>query len=213
MLQRIRRPGKSSRTTLLVAATLLAVGACGTQESSNNEVAEPRYDSEREKLLATCPAKAQDFFAWQQELAEKRGLNRPVHENDGFLEPNARIAQNYLLTLPVDQRGLVLIDSVRDRVIVQVSRGEDQALADLREKVEDPETVSVETVRWSEDDLATFARRIDTVPGSDSWGYGSDGLVRIEVPGDAEKARRKIAEVIPPCAFVVKGNVAPVRPT
>lgn len=99
---------------------------------------------------------------------------------------------------------------------MQVTRGEDEVLADLRERVEDPETLSVEIVRYSEKDLATFADRLEALPGSDSWAYGvgnANGRMEVEVPGDAERVRRRLAEIIDPCAFVVKGNVAPMRPT
>src|SRR4028119_341467 len=51
--------------------------------------AETRYAGERERLLATCLAEAQGFFAWQQELGEKEGPERPVDENDHFLFPSA----------------------------------------------------------------------------------------------------------------------------
>lgn len=215
MLRRFRKSKALARTTLLVTAILLTAVACGVQEGSGNTDPQPRYANERERLLATCPAKAQDFFAWQQELAEKRGLKRPVDENNLVLDPVASVAQNHLLTLPADQRGGVGIDSVRDRVVVQVTRGEDEVLADLREKVDDPDSVTVEVIRWSGKDLATFADRLGTLRGSDSWAYGignANGRMEIEVPGDADKARRKIAKVIDPCAFTVKGSVPPLRP-
>ena len=203
------------RVAALIVAVTTAAVACGDQEGSTDDPKpRPRYASEREKLLATCPAEAQGFFAWQQELAEQWGLRRPVDENDLVLDPVAAIAETHLLTLPADQRGEVGIDSVRDRVIVQVTRGEDAVLADLREKIEDPDTVSVETVRWSGEDLAEFADRLENIPASRSWGYGlSNGNARIEVdvPGDAGAARRRISEVIDPCAFKARGNVPPMR--
>ncbi|QIN83679.1 hypothetical protein GBA63_14335 [Rubrobacter tropicus] len=213
MLGGIARSRALGRVVLTVATILPAVSACGAGGGFDD--ADPRYASERERLLATCPARAQAFFAWQQELAEGKGLERPVDENDLVLDPTANLAQNHLLTLPDDQRGGVVIDSVRDRVIVQVTRGEDEVLADLREKIEDPETVAVETVRWSEGDLSSFARRIEDIPGSDSWGYGfgnANGRIEVDVPGDANEARRKIAGVIDPCAFTVRGNAPPMRP-
>ena len=204
------------RIAALIIAVATAAVACAAQEGSPDDPKpKPRYVDERERLLATCPADAQGFFAWQQELAEQRGLRRPVEDNDLVLDPVAAIAETHLLTLPADQRGGVGIDSVRDRVIVQVTRGEDAVLADLGEKVEDPDAVSVETVRWSGEDLAEFADRLENIPASRSWGYGSDnGNARIEVdvPGDAGAARRKISEVIHPCAFKVTGNVPPMRP-
>ena len=173
----------------------------------------PRYADERERLLATCPAKAQGFYAWQQDLAEKRGLERPVDENDLVFDPAASIAETHLLTLPTDQRGEVAIDSVRDRVIVQVTRGEEEVLAALREQVADPDSVAVETVRWSSEDLGEFADRLETVRGSNSWASGfGNANGRIEV-GDAGAARRKISKVLDPCAFTVKGNARPMRPT
>jgi hypothetical protein len=199
---------------LTVAVTTAAV-ACDAQKEGGGADPKPRYAGERERLLATCPAEAQGFFAWQQELAEQRGLRRPVDENDLVLDPVAATAETHLLTLPADQRGEVGIDSVRDRVIVQVTRGEDAVLADLREKVEDPDTVSVETVRWSGEDLAEFADRLENIPASRSWGYGlsnGDARIEVDVPGDAGEARRKISEVIHPCAFKVTGNVPPMRP-
>ena len=100
-------------------------------------------------------------------------------------------------------------------MIVQVTRGNDEVLAYLRENVEEPERITVETVRWSGEDLATFAHRLETIPGSDSWGYGLDsanGRIEVDVPGDAGKARRRISEVIDPCAFTVRGDAAPMRP-
>ena len=166
-------------------------------------------------MLATCPAKAQGFFAWQQELAEKKGLKRPVDENDDLLYPTASAAESLINALPADQRAGVLIDSVRDQVIVQVTRGEDEVLAYLRENVEEPERITVETVRWSGEDLATFAHRLETMSGSDSWGYGLDnanGRIEVDVPGDAGRARRRISEIIDPCAFTVRGAAAPMRP-
>lgn len=211
-----------ARITLLIAAILLTAVACGVQGgpgegSAVEDRSQPLYASERERLLATCPAKAQGFFAWQQELAEREGLERPVDENDDFLYPTADAAQNLINALPADQRaGGVGIDSVRDRIIVQVTYGRDELLVYLRENVEDSERITVETVRWSSEDLATFARRIEAIPGSRSWGYGSDGLdnrIAVDVTGDAGEARRKIAEVVDPCAFTVRGNVPPMRPS
>ncbi len=202
------------RIFLLAIAVPFAAVACGAE--TGRETPEPRYASEREGLLATCPAEAQGFFSWQQELAEREGLRRPVDENDLFLDPVVTIAQTHLMTLPADQRGGVGIASVRDRVVVQVTRGEDGVLADLREKVEDPATLTVETVRWSSEDLAKFADRLEKIPASRSWSYGHDnanGRIEVEVPGDAGGARRKISRVIDPCAFTVKGDVSPIRPT
>ena len=87
-----------ARIALLVAAVLLTATACGAQGSSeksseDRDSPQSRYAGERERLLATCPAKAQGFFAWQQELAEKKGLERPVDENDDFLYPTASAAE------------------------------------------------------------------------------------------------------------------------
>lgn len=214
MCRGIVRPTMLVRVAALIVAVTTAAFACGAQEGSTDDP-KPRYASERERLLATCPADAQGFFSWQQELAEQRGLRRPVDENDLVLDPIATIAETHLLTLPADQRGEVGIDSVRDRVIVQVTRGEDAVLADLREKVEDPDTVSVETVRWSGEDLAEFADRLENIPVSRFWGYGLDNgnaRIGVDVPGDAGEARRKISEVIDPCAFKVRGNAPPMRP-
>ena len=119
--------------------------------------------------------------------------------------------------LPSDQRGEVAIDSVRDRIIVQVTRGEDAMLADLREKIEDPDTVTVQTARWSGGDLANFADRLEDIRGSHSWGYGyanvnANGRTEVDVPGAAGATRHKISEVIAPCGFTVRGNAPPMRP-
>jgi hypothetical protein len=203
------------RIAALVVAVPLSAVACGAQEVSEDDGTRPRYASDRERLLATCPAKAQGFFAWQQELAEKKGLERPVDENDLVLDPAASIAQSYLLTLPADQRSEVGIDSVGDRVIVQVTRGEKEVLADLREQVDDPNSITVQTVRWSSEDLGEFANRLETIRGSNSWGYGignANGRIEVDVPGDAGAARRKISKVLDPCAFTVRGNAPPMQP-
>ena len=200
---------------LIVAVTPAAV-ACGAQEGSADAPGpQPRYASERERLLATCPAEAQGFSAWQQELADREGLERPVDENDDFLYPTADAAQSLINALPADQRAGVEIDSVRDRVIVQVTRGKSDVLAYLRENVEEPGRITVETVRWSSEDLATFANRLENIPESRSWGYGLDnanGRIEVDVPGDAGAARREISKVIDPCAFKVRGDVPPMRP-
>ncbi len=98
---------------------------------------------------------------------------------------------------------------------MQVTRGKDEVLARLREHVEEPGRVTAETVRWSEEDLATFAHRLEAIRSSDSWGYGLDnenGRIEVDVPGDAGSARCKISEVIHPCAFKVRGNLPPMRP-
>ena len=203
------------RIAALVVAVPLSVVACGAQEVSEDDATRPRYADERERLLATCPAKAQDFFAWQQDLAEREGLKRPVDENDLVLDPAASIAQNYLLTLPTDQRSEVAIDSVRDRVIVQVTRGE-EVLAALREQVDDPDSIAAETGRWSSEDLGEFADQLETIRGSKSWAYGfgnAKGRIEVDVPGDAGAARRKISKVLDPCAFTVRGNVRPMQLT
>ncbi len=39
-----------------------------------------------------------------------------------------------------------------------------------------------------------------------------DARIEVDVPSDAGEARRKIPEVIHPCAFKVTGNVPPMRP-
>ena len=202
------------RSAALVVAVPLTAVACGAQEGSGDDGTRPRYADERERLLATCPAKAQDFSAWQQDLAAKRGLKRPVDENDLFLDLAAAVAETHLLTLPADQRGEVAIDSVRDRVIVQVTRGEDEVLATLREQVEDPDSIAVETVRWSSRDLGEFATRLESIRGSNSWAYGfgnANARIEVDVPGDAGAARRKISEVLDPCALTVRGNAPPMR--
>ena len=95
------------RIAALVVAVPLSAVACAAQGEPGGADPQPRYADERERLLATCPAKAQGFSAWQQDLAERRGLKRPVDENDLVLDPAASIAETHLLTLPADQRGEV----------------------------------------------------------------------------------------------------------
>lgn len=140
---------------------------------------------------------------------------RPVVENDDSLFPTADAAQNLINALSADQRAGVPIDSVRDRVIVQVTRGDNEVLAYLRENVEEPERITTETVRWSGENLATFADRLDTLPNASSWGYGlnsANGRIEVGVPGDGGEAQRRISEVIDPCAFRVRDNVPSMRP-
>lgn len=199
---------------MLGVFTLIVI-SCRIEDSGGNGKSRASATEERQRLLAACPAKAQSFSAWRQELAEERGLSRPVYEGDAAFYPIADVAEDYLETLPAEQRGIVVIDSVRKRVIVQVTRDRGKVLTELRTRVEDPKTVTVETVRWSRGELAAFANRIDSVPGSGSWDYGYDGpddVVKVDVSGDAEGARRKISEVVAPCAFKVRGDVEPVMP-
>lgn len=90
---------------------------------------------------------------------------------------------------------------------MQVKRVEDDVLAYLREKIEQPQGITTEAVRWSGEDLATFAHRLDTLPDTGSWGYGLDnanGRTEVDVSSDTDAARRRIAEVIDPCAFTVR---------
>jgi hypothetical protein len=189
---------------LLAAATL----ACGYQEDpkTSNDSHSSGVNN-RERLLATCPAKAPDFFAWQQALAEKRGLNRPVWEDDDVLDPTARVAQDYLDTLPADQRG--------GSGSIAVTRDADRVLATLRTKVPHPDAVAVETVRWSSKHLAAFANRIEKIEGANINGIGSgnpNGRVEVYVTRDVEKAHQRIAAVVDPCAFKVIRS-APMSPS
>lgn len=203
------------RVAALIVAPTPAAFACEAREGAGPVAPRPRYAGGRARLLATCPAEAQRFIAWQQELAERVDRERPVVENDDSLFPTADAAQNLINALSADQRAWVPIDSVRDRVIVQVARGDNEVLAYLRENVEEPERITTETVRWSGENLATFADRLDTLPNASSWGYGlnsANGRIEVGVPGDAGEARRRISEVIDPCAFRVRDNVSSMRP-
>jgi hypothetical protein len=205
------------RNAFLATWAFLAITAvaCGHPDSGSGDEPRAGGTSERQRLLATCPGKAQDYDAWQQALAENRGLNRPIWEDDVVLDPTARVAQNYLETLPVNQRGGVGIDSVRNQVIVQVTGDADRVLTALRTKVSRPDAVAVETVRWSSKELAAFANRIEKIKGANINGIGSgnaNGRVEVYVTRDVENAHQRIAEVVDPCAFKVIRS-APMSPS
>ena len=51
------------RIAALVIAAPLAAVACGAREGSGDGETRTRYTDEHERLLATCPAKAQGFYA------------------------------------------------------------------------------------------------------------------------------------------------------
>ena len=82
------------RVAALIVAPTPAAFAYEAREEAGPVAPRPRYAGERERLLATCPAEAQGFVAWQQELAEREDRERPVVENDDSLFPTADAAQN-----------------------------------------------------------------------------------------------------------------------
>ena len=101
-------------------------------------------------------------------------------------------------------------------MVFQVTHGADEVLAKLRARMEpsDQSMVAVETVRWSTKELQTFRGQIESMPNLGLTGIyedGSNGLVEVWVAGDAEEARRRIAEVVDPCAFKVEGNHPPLE--
>ncbi len=96
---------------------------------------------------------------------------------------------------------------------MQVTSGEDEVLAHLREHVEEPGRITAETVRWSGEDLASFAHRLETIRSSDSWGYGLDnanGRIEVDVPGDVGAAQDLRGN--PPVRLQSQGNVPFMRP-
>ena len=108
------------------------------------------------------------------------------------------------------------MDYANNRMVFQVTHGADEVLAKLRARMEpsDQSMVAVETVRWSTKELQTFRGQIESMPNLGLTGIyedGSNGLVEVWVAGDAEEARRRIAEVVDPCAFKVEGNHPPLE--
>jgi hypothetical protein len=199
---------------LLVALPLTAV-ACGAQEGSEDDGTRPRYADERERLLATCPAKAQDFFAWQQDLTERGSKTAGRRER-----PRPGPRREHRAELPANaSRGPARRGRDRQRPGPGHSLGDPRgggARRPTRAGRRPPDSIAAETVRWSSEDPGEFADRLETIRGSKSWAYGfgnAKGRIEVDVPGDAGAARRKISKVFDPCAFTVRGNVRPIQLT
>jgi hypothetical protein len=172
---------------------------------------QPAIIADRAYALRTCPARAPD-----------REEDHAVFGDDPYdlkanavadeLEPAMNLAKAYLSACPEDQPGgEPAFDLPARKVVVQVTYGAEQVLADLQGQLDDPSTITLELVRYSAVQLKRWAEQIWAMPddfGICGVGCGnSNNRVDAYVIGDADEAWRRIAAVVEPCAFRVEGGV------
>ena len=207
--------------TVFIACSLLATVAvsCGAQESPGEDP-RPARETARERLLASCPARAPDFTSGRlvpSSDEEAYEFEMSVAEQQERLHGVESAADDYFDTLSANQVGTTWVDNTNNRMVFQVTRDADEVLARLRAEVERPDKdkVAVETTRWSTKELGAFRARIESLPNLGLVGAyhdGPNGRVEVMVSGNAEEARRRISEIIDPCAFKIEGNVTPLSP-
>jgi hypothetical protein len=165
--------------------------------------AQPGLIADRAHALRTCPARAPDVdhgpIADMDQYAENARLLYPV----------AVTVKGYLESLPRTQWAQLYLDPPHRRVIAQVTHETSEVLAELRARVENPESVAVEQVRYSRAELDDWAEKIFAIEGLglNAVGKGNaNNRLDVSVEGDADEAWCRIAEVVDPCAFRVEGG-------
>lgn len=173
------------------------------EESMDNQ---PDLITDRARALVECPAKAPDPANWGSE----RDMQHEDERHPWAYDPIVEIAAAYLEQLPTDQRAELRVDTARRRVIVQVTYDPAGVLTDLRQRVDNPESVEVEQVRYSRAELREWARVIMELRDLELSTVGTRGAnnrIDVGVPGDAAAAWPRIAQVVDPCAFRVEGGI------
>lgn len=166
---------------------------------------QPELIADRAHALATCPAQAPG--PWPVSDADKRAkAAKQTHPLDSVI----RAAQAQFDHLADAQRAQWWLDLPNSRVVVQVTHDADSVLAELRELVEDPDSVAVELVRYSRVQLEAWAQKIIAM---DDIGWASVGFenpnnrIEVQVRGSADAAWQRVIRVVDPCAFRVEGGI------
>lgn len=165
---------------------------------------QPELIGDRAYALRTCPAKAPSTNQGQPADLDEYAANAR------WLYPVAVTVKEYLESLPRTQWAQLYLDPPRRRVIAQVTRGMSEVLVELRARVEEPDSVAVEQVRYSRAELDEWAEKLIALEGLGLSGIGtgnSENRLNVAVMGDAEEAWCRIVEVVDPCAFRVEGGV------
>jgi hypothetical protein len=168
---------------------------------------QPELIADRAYALRTCPAKVPSI-----DLEQIPDLDE-YEANADWLLPVADTVQEYLDSLPDTQWAHVYLDTPQRRVIAQVKHGISEVLAELSARVEEPDSLAVEQVRYSRAELDEWAEKIIALDERDDLGLSgissgtSNNRLDVDVQGEAEEAWRRIAEVVDPCAFRVEGGV------
>ena len=165
---------------------------------------QPELIADRAVALRTCTARAPSADHGEPEDLDE------YEANAHWLYPVAVTVKEYLESLPRTQWAQLYLDPAHRRVIAQVTRGTSEVLAELRTRVEEPDSVAVVQVRYSRAELDDWAEKVIALEGLglSTLGKGnSENRLNVAVMGDAEEAWRRIAEIVDPCAFRVEGGV------
>ena len=166
---------------------------------------QPELIADRAHALATCPAQAPGPWVGSDAREVASDARQTRHLGSAI-----RAARAQFDRLTDAQRGQWWLDHPNNRVVVQVTRNPEAVLAELRERVEDPNSVAVELVRYSRAQLNEWAQQIIAM---DDIGWSSVGFenpnnrIEVQVRGRADEAWQQIVRVVEPCAFRVEGGI------
>ena len=166
---------------------------------------QPEIIDDRAHALATCPASA-------PRPRTEAGPDGPAHDarQTHHLDSVIRVVRAQFDRLDDQQRGEWWVDFSSNRVVLQVTNNLEEVLAALRERVEDPNTVALELVRYSRAQLNDWAQLIlamDDIEWSSVGFENPNNRIEVQVRGRAEDAWQRIVRVVDPCAFRVEGGV------
>jgi len=166
---------------------------------------QPEIIDDRAHALATCPASAPSSRT-------ESSADGPAHDarQTHHLDSVIHVVRAQFDRLDDQQRAQWWVDFSNNRVVMQVTNDLEEVLAALRERVEDPNTVALELVRYSRAQLNDWAQLIVAM---DDIGWSSVGFenpnnrIEVQVRGRADVAWQRIVRVVEPCAFRVEGGI------
>ena len=166
---------------------------------------QPEVIADRAHALARCPAKAPSPRT--QSGADGQAHDAPqTHHLDSAIE----LVRVQFDSLDDEQRGQWWVDYSNNRVVLQVTNNLEEILAALRERVEDPNTVALELVRYPRAQLNDWAQLIiamDDIEWSSVGFENPNNRIEVQVRGRADDAWQRIVRVVEPCAFRVEGGI------
>ena len=166
---------------------------------------QPEVIDDRAHALATCPASA------PSPRTESRP-DGPAHDarQTHHLDLAIRVVRAQFDRFDDRQRGQWWVDFSNNRVVLQVTNNLEDVLAALRERVQDPNTVALEFVRYSRAQLSDWAQLIiamDDIDWSSVGFENPNNRIEVQVRGRADDAWQRIVRVVEPCAFRVEGGI------
>jgi len=166
---------------------------------------QPEIIDDRAHALATCPARAPS----PRTASGADGLAHDARRTH-HLDAAISVVRAQFDRLDDQQRAQWWVDFSNNRVVLQVTSNSDEVLAALRERVEDPNTVAFEVVRYSRAQLNDWAQLIiamDDIEWSSVGFENPNNRIEVQVRGRADVAWQRIVRVVEPCAFRVEGGV------